>query len=69
MRLQRTALRRLSPQCQESLVLPGELYALHERRITKHQTEILQLLAEGLSMKEVAGVLELKPGTVAVHKY
>jgi len=26
-------------------------------------------LAEGLSMKEVAGILKLKPGTVAFHKY
>jgi DNA-binding NarL/FixJ family response regulator len=40
-----------------------------EKRITKRQSEILQLLAEGMSMKEVAGVLELKPGTVAFHKY
>jgi len=40
-----------------------------ERRITKRQSEILQLLAEGMSMKEVASVLELKPGTVAFHKY
>ncbi len=40
-----------------------------ERRITKRQSEILQLLAEGMSMKEVAGVLDLKPGTVAFHKY
>ncbi len=40
-----------------------------ERRITKRQTEILQLLAEGMSMKEVADVLDLKPGTVAFHKY
>ncbi len=40
-----------------------------ERRITKRQVEILQLLAEGMSMKEVANVLELKPGTVAFHKY
>ena len=39
------------------------------KRITKRQSEILQLLAEGMSMKEVAGVLELKPGTVAFHKY
>ena len=38
-------------------------------RITKRQSEILQLLAEGMSMKEVASVLELKPGTVAFHKY
>jgi len=40
-----------------------------EKRITKRQSEILQLLAEGMSMKEVAGVLDLKPGTVAFHKY
>ncbi len=38
-------------------------------RITKRQSEILQLLAEGMSMKQVANVLELKPGTVAFHKY
>ncbi len=39
------------------------------KRITKRQVEILQLLAEGMSMKQVANVLELKPGTVAFHKY
>lgn len=39
------------------------------RKITKRQNEILQLLAEGLSMKEVAAELELQPGTVAFHKY
>jgi DNA-binding NarL/FixJ family response regulator len=38
-------------------------------RITKRQREVLQLLAEGHSMKEVAHVLNLKPGTVAFHKY
>jgi DNA-binding NarL/FixJ family response regulator len=40
-----------------------------EKRITKRQREVLQLLAEGRSMKEVAQVLDLKPGTVAFHKY
>jgi len=40
-----------------------------EKRITRRQSEILQLLAEGMSMKEVAGVLNVKPGTVAFHKY
>lgn len=39
------------------------------KRITRRQSEILQLLAEGMSMKEVANILELKPGTVAFHKY
>jgi DNA-binding NarL/FixJ family response regulator len=40
-----------------------------EKRLTSRQAEILQLLAEGMSMKEIAGVLNLKPGTVAFHKY
>jgi len=40
-----------------------------EKRLTRRQSEILQLLAEGMSMKEVANVLNVKPGTVAFHKY
>lgn len=40
-----------------------------EKRLTPRQSEVLQLLAEGRSMKEVASVLNLKPGTVAFHKY
>jgi DNA-binding NarL/FixJ family response regulator len=40
-----------------------------ENRITKRQSEILQLLSEGMSMKQVASVLDVKPGTVAFHKY
>jgi DNA-binding NarL/FixJ family response regulator len=41
----------------------------NEKRITRRQSEVLQLLAEGMSMKEIANVLVLKPGTVAFHKY
>ena len=37
--------------------------------ITQRQADILQLLAEGKSMKQVAGVLDIRPGTVAFHKY
>jgi len=40
-----------------------------ERRITARQREVLQLLAEGMSMKQIASTLNLKPGTVAFHKY
>jgi DNA-binding NarL/FixJ family response regulator len=40
-----------------------------EKRITTRQSEILQLLAEGRSMKEVAKAIDIKPGTVAFHKY
>src|SRR5262245_9626238 len=37
--------------------------------LTARQREVLQLLAEGRSMKEVATVLNLTPRTVAFHKY
>jgi DNA-binding NarL/FixJ family response regulator len=40
-----------------------------EPRITPRQREVLQLLAEGKTMKEIAQVLDLQPGTVAFHKY
>lgn len=43
--------------------------AVEEKRITKRQAEVLQLLAEGKSMKEVASILNLEPGTIAFHKY
>jgi len=39
------------------------------KKLTTRQTEVLQLLAEGRSMKEVAAVLDLTPRTVAFHKY
>ena len=40
-----------------------------ERQLTARQTEVLQLLAEGKAMKEVAYILNIKQGTVAFHKY
>jgi DNA-binding NarL/FixJ family response regulator len=39
------------------------------QELTPRQREVLQLLAEGHSMKEVASVLNLTPRTVAFHKY
>jgi DNA-binding NarL/FixJ family response regulator len=50
------------------LLNQGESFS-EEKHITKRQSEILQLLAEGMSMKEVANVIDVKPGTVAFHKY
>lgn len=38
-------------------------------KLTVRQREILQLLAEGKTMKETAGVLCITPRTVAFHKY
>jgi DNA-binding NarL/FixJ family response regulator len=40
-----------------------------EDRLTERQREVLQLLAEGKCMKEVAGVLNITTRTVAFHKY
>jgi DNA-binding NarL/FixJ family response regulator len=40
-----------------------------EADLTSRQREVLQLLAEGHSMKEVANLLNLTPRTVAFHKY
>ena len=39
------------------------------RALTPRQREVLQLLAEGRSMKEIASVLNISPRTVAFHKY
>jgi DNA-binding NarL/FixJ family response regulator len=37
--------------------------------LTIRQREIVQLVAEGRSMKEVASILNIAPRTVAFHKY
>jgi DNA-binding NarL/FixJ family response regulator len=39
------------------------------RQPTERQREVLQLLAKGHSMKEVGGILNVSPRTVAFHKY
>jgi DNA-binding NarL/FixJ family response regulator len=39
------------------------------KTLTPRQREVVQLLAEGKSMKEVADVLNVTPRTVAFHKY
>lgn len=39
------------------------------RPLTLRQQEVLQLLAEGRSMKEAAFILNVSPRTVAFHKY
>ena len=39
------------------------------KSLTPRQCEVIQLLAEGKYMKEVADVLQVAPRTVAFHKY
>lgn len=40
-----------------------------KKELTPRQREVLQLLAEGRTMKEVADILHMTPRTVAFHKY
>jgi DNA-binding CsgD family transcriptional regulator len=48
---------------------PGEGKGRGTERLTARQREVLQLLAEGRVMKEVAYILNMKMRTVAYHKY
>jgi DNA-binding NarL/FixJ family response regulator len=49
-----------------SMLHPGDRSSVH---LTARQREIVQLVAEGRSMKEVASILDIAPRTVAFHKY
>jgi len=54
--------------------MDGSVVQCFKQRKTKYpltlrQKEVLQLLAEGRSMKEVAFMLNVSPRTVAFHKY
>ena len=51
--------------------LVGSLLRTDRRSVelTSRQREILQLIAEGHSMKQVAAVLNVTPRTIAFHKY
>ena len=61
----------VTPLVTEGLV--GSLLHVDEhkagRELTPRQREVLQLIAEGRAMKEVASMLNLTPRTVAFHKY
>jgi len=63
----------ITPLVTEGLV--GSLLRVNGARqgpsheLTSRQREVLQLLAEGQSMKQVASTLNLTPRTVAFHKY
>ncbi len=46
---------------------PGE--KVFNRKLSSRQEEILQLLAEGHPIKEIANLLHISPRTVETHKY
>jgi DNA-binding NarL/FixJ family response regulator len=57
----------LSQQLQDRFVRDAQ--PRRDRALTPRQREVLQLLAEGRTMKEAADVLQVTPRTVAFHKY
>jgi DNA-binding NarL/FixJ family response regulator len=60
----------ITPLVTEGLV-GSMLHGLDSRppTLTPRQREIVQLVAEGRSMKEVGAILNIAPRTVAFHKY
>ena len=48
---------------------PGDSRSESARTLTPRQREVLQLLAEGHTMKEAAAILDVATRTVAFHKY
>ncbi len=53
----------------EGFLLETRVSHIGQETLTNRQREVLQLLAEGRSMKEIAYILNLTPRTVAFHKY
>lgn len=54
-------------QDEDTIETPLDQVAL--RNLSSREREVLQLLAEGKAMKEVAALLEISPRTVEFHKY
>jgi len=61
----------VTPAVQKALELlsPRESTGEGPRSLTPRQREVLQLLAEGHTMKEAAAILHVATRTVAFHKY
>jgi DNA-binding NarL/FixJ family response regulator len=63
----------LSPAVtRDVLEIMGRMNSMHDNvwaRLTPRQREVLQLIAEGKSHKEVAGILNISVKTAEYHKY
>jgi len=59
---------RIAKGMQEAFIRNPQTKA-HEKKLTRRQREVVQLLAEGKSMKEAGAILKLTPRTIAFHKY
>lgn len=59
---------RIAQRMQEVFIRDPQ-FKSRDKELTPRQREVLQLLAEGKSMKQVADLLSITPRTVAFHKY
>jgi DNA-binding NarL/FixJ family response regulator len=58
---------RMAQRLQEELLREPD--PTRQMQLTKRQIQVIQLLVEGYTMKEVGAMLNIKPRTVAYHKY
>jgi DNA-binding NarL/FixJ family response regulator len=52
----------------QSVITGGKPAVLQDKSLTARQREVLQLVAEGMTVKEIASTLNLSPKTVEFHK-
>jgi DNA-binding NarL/FixJ family response regulator len=52
----------------QSVITGGRPQVLKDKLLTSRQREVLQLVAEGMTVKEIASALNLSPKTVEFHK-
>ena len=52
----------------QSVITGGRPQVLKDTLLTARQREVLQLVAEGMTVKEIASALDLSPKTVEFHK-
>jgi len=52
----------------QSAITRGRPAVLEDKSLTARQREVLQLVAEGMTVKEIASTLSLSPKTVEFHK-
>jgi DNA-binding NarL/FixJ family response regulator len=52
----------------QSVITGARPVVLKEESLTARQREVLQLVAEGMTVKEIASALNLSPKTVEFHK-
>ena len=52
----------------QSVISGGKPVVLRDKSLTERQREVLQLVAEGMTVKQIASALDLSPKTVEFHK-